>query len=94
MTRLRRNALARLAMDEPEVAKVYADNHDSKVVRDLCESHERLRAELQGAEVMLDELAALRELLVEAVAKVPAWAGADDAAHGWWVRARELLEGN
>jgi hypothetical protein len=31
------------------------------------------------------------DLLAEAYEKLPGWAGADDAAHGWWVRARRVL---
>lgn len=63
MTTLRRRALARLPLSEADVEALYAVRdiahfaHGSAIdaVRLLCESHERLRAELAGAEAMLAE---------------------------------------
>jgi hypothetical protein len=37
-------------------------------------------------------LLAACDLLREAAGKVPDWAGADDEAHAWWMRARKTLE--
>lgn len=60
MDMLRRRALARLALTEEEVRRLYtAGGERPKLLGDvatLCESHERLRAELQGAEVLLEDL--------------------------------------
>lgn len=65
MTELERRALARLPMTPEEVGRIYAEYKPTseagwrllifRVVRDLCESHERLRAELEGAEQLLRE---------------------------------------
>ena len=65
MTPLGRRALARLALPREEVERLYAHYKPTspqggrleifRVIRDLCESHERLRAELEGAEAMLAE---------------------------------------
>jgi len=57
MTDLQRRALARLPMTEAEVQYLY-DLHRTTHVRDLCESHERLRAECQGLQVLHDEMRA------------------------------------
>lgn len=61
MTPLTRRALARLALTTAEVERLYklpvhpaADTHAA--VKALCESHERLRAELDGAAAMLATL--------------------------------------
>ena len=32
------------------------------------------------------------KLLEEAVVKVPGWAGVNDDAHGWYVRAKQVLQ--
>jgi hypothetical protein len=82
MIALMRRALARLPLSAKEVLAIYdlpwinGANH----MLDLCESHERLRAELQGAEALLEEnrrlilqlterVAAQSELLARAAAK-------------------------
>ena len=60
LNELRRRALGRLALSEADVVRFYAlpvypaaELH--KALRRLCESHERLRAELAGAEAVLNE---------------------------------------
>lgn len=55
---LRHRALSRLAIPEERVESAYrnATGDRARLVRDLCESHERLRAELQGAEILLEDL--------------------------------------
>lgn len=68
MTRLRRRALARLPLTETQVIAIYDTATAGAAVGNgnvtaLCESHERLRAELQGAEVLIkDAEAKLAEL--------------------------------
>lgn len=52
MTPLTRAALARLPLPASAVEDIYRNPNAS--IRSLCESHERLRAELQGAEAMLE----------------------------------------
>lgn len=74
MTKLNRNALGRTALTVGDIAAIYADTiapdvtaecwETARVARRLCESHERLRAELQGCEVLLTEAeAACRDAL-------------------------------
>ena len=66
MTELQRRALARLPMSEAAVEAAYNRLYrpqDDPVpflagVRALCESHERLRAELVGLQVLHDEMRA------------------------------------
>ncbi len=53
MSNLTRNALATLPLEVADVEEIYAETDKIKVQR-LCESHERLRAELKGAMIMLD----------------------------------------
>ena len=52
MTRLQANALARLPLAVEQVEKIYAlvsrEHTHLNFLRALCESHERLRAELKG----------------------------------------------
>lgn len=60
MTTLTRRALARLPMEAAEVERLYAlPVHPAAAIHAallaLCESHERLRAELAGAEALLKE---------------------------------------
>lgn len=58
MTELHRKALARLALSEQAVQSLYDGTYSDAAgrrLRDLCESHERLRAELKGAELLLAE---------------------------------------
>lgn len=65
MTALQRRSLARTALSADEVHRLYAEYTPTseagakflifRVIRDLCESHERLRTELQGAEMLLDD---------------------------------------
>lgn len=60
MTNLQRNALARLPLTEAEVEacyhlKMHPAVHTFAAVRNLCESHERLRAELEGATLLLED---------------------------------------
>ena len=61
MTDLQRRALARTPLTDVEIAAIY-DRHTG-VTRIVCESHERLRAELQGAEVMIRDGEVLAETL-------------------------------
>jgi len=64
VTPLDRKALASLPLTADEVAGIYAvypppiadTSRLVSVIRRLCESHERLRAELKGAEAMLAEI--------------------------------------
>jgi hypothetical protein len=61
MTALQRKALARTPMPAEQVERIYAAHLPAvsqglcRLICDLCESHERLRAELQGAEVLLED---------------------------------------
>lgn len=65
MTALQRRSLARAVLSAEDVHRLYAEYTPTseagakllifRVIRDLCESHERLRAELQGAEMLLDD---------------------------------------
>ena len=60
MNTLRWRALARLPMTEATVRDVYEGRGSlgppGAYAKGLCESHERLRAELQGAECLLEDL--------------------------------------
>lgn len=67
---LTRAALARTAMTVDEVRDLYAASVQP-TVRNLCESHERLRAELAGAEVLLADLERFRAALEEIAAAMP-----------------------
>lgn len=60
MTDLDRRALATVALAREKVEDFYANAHDwgEAAINALCESHERLRMELQGAEALLAEDAA------------------------------------
>lgn len=64
MTDLQRRALARTPLTEDEVAALYDyfaphrrasawQDREARAVRDLCASHERLRAELAGVQSLL-----------------------------------------
>lgn len=58
MTLLQRNALASVPLTEATVQSFYDGSRSGtaeQCLRALCESHERLRAELQGAELLLAE---------------------------------------
>lgn len=62
MDELTRRALARVPMTESAIRDIYGDTNGhfytesaGEVVRALCESHERLRYELEGAEKLLRE---------------------------------------
>ncbi len=55
MNQLHRNALASVPMTEEHVEQIYAAYPANRVIRHLCESHERLRAELEGSEILRDE---------------------------------------
>jgi hypothetical protein len=70
MTALEQAALARDVMSKEFVATIYnagplTSGITRDTVRDICASHERLRMELAGAELMIGqldaEIAALRE---------------------------------
>lgn len=74
MTDLTRRALGRVPLTEQEVADWYEwakawasrDSAGSRAaVKVLCESHERLRVELQGAELLLEENKKLIESLTD-----------------------------
>lgn len=79
MTELRRRALARLAIPEGECQKIYdtfrrerLPNHNTLCY--ILESHERLRAELQGAETLLaDERAEVRAVLAQLDELAASW---------------------
>ncbi len=69
MNQLQRAALARLPLSVEVVERLYEAKipnwvdtlYSSRVIRDLCESHERLRAELDGSAVVIADLG--REVL-------------------------------
>ncbi len=69
MTPLQRNALVHLPFTEQEVEALYARYSEGsyKSVKELCESHERLRAEAKGLQVLLAESDASLERLVNLV---------------------------
>ena len=60
MTLLYKNSLARVPMTEEEVLEIYKkigiNRFADKAKQKLCESHERLRAELDGAMSRVREL--------------------------------------
>jgi len=58
MDRLTRNALARTPLEPEQVKAMYAWDgfHGETAVRRLCESHERLRMELEGATRAAEEI--------------------------------------
>jgi hypothetical protein len=62
MTRLHRMALMRLPLSKETVEYFYENTSlsgkSSECIKTLCESHERLRSELEGAELLLEELMA------------------------------------
>ena len=62
MSELQRRALAVQPMSMDAVEELYMGQHTSSQLR-LCESHERLRAELKGAEILLAEDAAVWEIM-------------------------------
>ena len=60
---LKRRSLIRLPLSFEDVAKIYSSYDPSSAypsgkiaIHSLCESHERLRAELQGAATLLNDL--------------------------------------
>ena len=55
MTILKQRALARLPLTEAEVEMIYSGAICEDPSKDLCESHERLRAELEGLDILLAE---------------------------------------
>ncbi len=61
MTRLQREALKTLPISESDVERMYAEfpkwtlSNLQLAIRSLCRSHERLRMELAGMEVLLSE---------------------------------------
>lgn len=102
MDMLRRRALARLALTEEEVRRLYtAGGERPKLLGDvatLCESHERLRAELQGAEVLLEDqrrayaelMAACEEMMEFWRNGTPVHPGAEVVADLWaaWAKVK------
>ena len=62
VTILLRNALACLPMPQEDVERIYRRWQPIEIQR-LCESHERLRRERDGAESMLEDVVCLRYLL-------------------------------
>lgn len=78
MTELQRRALARLPMSEAAVEAAYNRLYrpqDDPVpflagVRALCESHERLRSELQGLQVLYDDASRDADRLSAEVARL------------------------
>lgn len=79
MTQLQHSALARLPLTEAEVKQYYrigrtachVTTHGATIM-DLCTSHERLRAELAGLQVLYDEVEAERVRLAAELAAVRA----------------------
>lgn len=56
MNQLQRRALAVLPLSEETVLSFYdGSRYGGHCLHALCESHERLRAELQGAEILMEE---------------------------------------
>lgn len=88
---LRQRALSRLVLAEAAVECIYAAARrqplESTPARSLCESHERLRAELQGAEILLEDLR--RE--VGAVVKIMDELSATWGDEGVFRRCRQRL---
>ena len=66
MTTLHRNALATLPLSVSDVEDIYKKARQIPVQK-ICESHERLRLEMEGSELLLSdaekEVAALKTLL-------------------------------
>lgn len=58
MTKLQRKALTTYPLSKETVESFYDGSHsgtEKQCLRALCESHERLRAEVEGAEILLSE---------------------------------------
>ncbi len=56
MNELRRKALASLPLTESQVETIYVAPHMMPAIKRLCESHERLRAELAGASAVIEDM--------------------------------------
>lgn len=55
MTALQQNALGRFPLSEKAIENIYELCRGTEHLKTICESHERLRAELAGAEALLAE---------------------------------------
>lgn len=75
MTRLQELALATLPLCEADVERLYSMPILTTAAQRLCESHERLRAELQGSQILCEdcekEVADKKELLKRCLAAHP-----------------------
>lgn len=59
MSKLQQRALGRVALSKETVESFYDGSRSGtaeQCLKALCESHERLRAELEGADLLLDEV--------------------------------------
>lgn len=56
MTPLQSRALATLPLPAAEVERIFDQLRGQGFVAELCASHERLRAELEGVTAMLEEM--------------------------------------
>jgi hypothetical protein len=69
MSTLSTRALGNVPLTVETVEDIYARRYTGTVtpalVGGLCESHERLRAELSGAEILIAEMTAIAEALAE-----------------------------
>jgi len=94
MNQLQRNALAAKVWSQASIESFYKGNPTVDAsVKALCESHERLRAELQGAEARIALAVALTDTdSATFKAALREWAGSET---GWRVveKIREVLLG-
>ena len=84
MNQLQRRALARVALSKETVQSFYDGTRSGtaeQCLAALCESHERLRAELEGAEALLADGARYRECLLRLAARADDYSGPCVRAH-------------
>jgi hypothetical protein len=84
MTDLQRQALATVPLSAATVESFYDGSHsgtEKQCLRALCKSHERLRAELEGAELLLKEDEERRK---SALALILRYGGIDGSHHKQW----------
>jgi hypothetical protein len=82
MTKLEKNALGRVPLEREPVELIYrgaTDEKDIGILRRLCESHERLRMELDGLRVLTNQG-------VDAIGPPSVYAKAARVPWGWgWI---------
>ncbi len=101
MTPLQREALVCTALTKETVEDIYGGASSDFTLRMMCTSHERLRAELEGAEIMLADAEKMQARIEHALAMTDTGSKefretfSSAAPLGWNVVAkiREVLSG-